>query len=80
VFDRIQRVWDDKVADRGTSVIRFTIQRDGTVRDVGVHRSGGPAVDFAASRAVQLATLPRLPGQFRDEALGVRLTFNYEKR
>lgn len=80
VFDRIQRVWNDKAADRGTSVIRFTIQRDGTVRDVGVHRSGGPTVDSAAERAVQLATLPRLPGQFRDEALGVRLTFNYEKR
>ena len=81
VFTRIQRVWDDKAGNRGVSVIRFTIQRDGTVRDVQIHRSSNVGVlDIAAERAVKLATLPRLPGQFRDEALGVRLTFNYEQR
>jgi outer membrane biosynthesis protein TonB len=80
VFERIRRHWNDKAATRGISVIRFTILRDGTVRDVGVYRSGGANLDFAAERAVQLAPLPRLPGQFREEALGVRLTFNYEQR
>ena len=79
VFERIRRVWNDKAAARGTSVIRFTIQRDGTVRDVGVFRSGGPALDVAAERAVQLATLPRLPGKFQYDTLGIRLTFNYEQ-
>jgi len=81
VFERIRRTWNQDAGRRGISVIRFTIQRDGTVRDVGIHRSSGVAVmDSAAERAVQLATLPRLPAQFRDEALGVRLTFNYEQR
>jgi len=79
VFERIRRVWNDKAASRGISVIRFTIQRDGTVRDVGVHRSGGPSLDFAAERAVQLAPLPRLPGKFQYDTLGIRLTFNYEQ-
>jgi protein TonB len=81
VFERIRREWRQDAGSRGISVIRFTIQRDGTVRDVGVYRSSGVgAMDLAAERAVRLATpLPRLPAPFRDEALGVRLTFNYER-
>lgn len=81
VVNRIKRVWNQDAGRRGIAVIRFTIQRDGRVRDVGVYRSSGVGnLDFAAERAVQLATLPALPAQFREQALGVSLTFDYEQR
>jgi TonB family protein len=81
VADRIKRVWNQDAGRRGIAVVRFTIQRDGKVQQVGVFRSSGVgALDFAAERAVQLATLPGLPGRFREQALGVSLTFDYEQR
>ena len=81
VVDRIKRVWDQDAGRRGAAVVRFTIQRDGKVRDVQVYRSSGVGVlDLAAERAVQLAMLPGLPAQFREQALGVSLTFDYEQR
>ena len=42
--------------------------------------SGVGVLDLAAERAVQLAMLPALPAQFREQALGVSLTFDYEQR
>jgi TonB family protein len=81
VVDRIKRVWNQDAGRRGIAVVRFTIQRDGRVRDVAVHRSSGVGtLDLAAERAVQLASLPGLPAQFREQALGVSLTFDYEQR
>jgi len=80
VRDRIRRVWNQDAGTRGVAIIRFTIRRDGIVQAVDVERTSGVGIlDEAARRAVQLAPLPRLPAQFREDALGVRLTFNYER-
>jgi protein TonB len=74
----IKRNWDQEQGRTGTSVIKFTIRRDGTLEGVSVDRTSGyPPLDGAAQRAVQLARLPRLPQAFPNPSLTVHLTFNY---
>jgi protein TonB len=58
-------------------MIRFRIERDGTVSDAQVERSSGlPFVDRAALRAVIASSpLPPLPQEFGGRYLGVHLIF-----
>jgi periplasmic protein TonB len=58
-------------------MIRFRIERDGTVSDPQVERSSGlPFVDKAALRAVMASSpLPPLPQEFKGRFLGVHLIF-----
>ena len=80
VTARIEDGWDKDLGRPGTTVIRFTIRRDGTIVAAAVHQTSGAALlDESARRAVLVARLPPLPRQFTDEALSVRLTFNYER-
>jgi protein TonB len=80
VLRRIEDGWDKNLGRPGSTIIRFTIRRDGTVVAAAVHQTSGFApLDESARRAVQVARLPPLPRQFTDEALTVRLTFNYER-
>lgn len=55
--------------------VHFTIERDGTVRDLRVvETSGHRPFDLAALRAVQRASpLPPLPRSYRKDSLGVNL-------
>jgi len=58
-------------------MIRFRIERDGTISDPQVERSSGlPFVDRAALRAVVASSpLPPLPQEFGGRYLGVHLIF-----
>jgi TonB family protein len=58
-------------------MIRFRIERDGTISDPQVERSSGlPFVDRAALRAVMASSpLPPLPQEFGGRYLGVHLIF-----
>jgi TonB family protein len=58
-------------------MIRFRIERDGTISDPQVERSSGlPFVDRAALRAVMASSpLPPLPQEFGGRHLGVHLIF-----
>ena len=58
-------------------MIRFRIERDGTVSDPQLERSSGlPFVDKAALRAVMASSpLPPLPQEFKGRFLGVHLIF-----
>jgi len=58
-------------------VIRFRIQRDGTISEADIERSSGlPFVDRAALRAVLASSpLPPLPSEFGGDHLGVHLIF-----
>jgi TonB family protein len=58
-------------------MIRFRIERDGTIGDPQVERSSGlPFVDRAALRAVMASSpLPPLPQDFKGRFLGVHLIF-----
>ncbi|SRR5581483_253015 len=60
-----------------TTIVYFSIQRDGTIRDAKVETpSGNPTADRAALRAVlESSPLPPLPFGYNGTFLGVHLTF-----
>jgi TonB family protein len=81
VVQRIHQNWASKQNVTGQVVVKFTIQRDGTLTEVQVFQpSGLVALDIAAHRAVLLTQrVPPLPSQFSNPTLTVRLTFDYQR-
>ena len=77
---RIRSAWNQEQGARGTSLIRFTIKRDGSIVDATIFKpSGTVTLDTAALRAVLATrTLPPLPDAFPDPALTMRLSFEYQ--
>ena len=77
---RIRSAWNQNQGARGTSLIRFTIQRDGRITDATIFQpSGTTTLDTASLRAV-LATrsLPPLPDAYPNPTLTMRLSFQYQ--
>jgi TonB family protein len=81
IVQRIRQNWDPKQQVAGQVLMKFTIQRDGTMTDVQVERpSGFVALDMAAHRAVlATARVPALPPQFSNPTLTVHLRFDYQR-
>lgn len=77
---RIRSAWNQDQGARGTSLIRFTIRRDGSIVDATIFKSSGTVtLDTAALRAVLATrTLPPLPDAFPNPTLTMRLTFDYQ--
>jgi protein TonB len=80
IRDNIARNWHPSQARTSTApsvTVTFTIQRDGTVKDVKVSRSSGiQTLDFSAQRAVLDASpLPALPQGFPRNQADVELKF-----
>ncbi len=76
----IQRNWQtERVA--GSTVMKFTILRDGAIQAVVLERSSGLlALDNAANRAVLLTQrLPPLPAPFPNPTLTVHMRFEYQR-
>jgi len=76
----IRRAWNPNQGTTGNTLVKFTIFRDGSIRDAEVERSSGnPVLDNAALRAVlQTRTLPPLPEPFPNPTLPVHLNFQYQ--
>jgi TonB family protein len=75
----IQRNWQQNQGVRGTTVMKFTITRSGTIQGVMLAKpSGFLALDLAAERALLITRLPELPPQFPNPALTVHITFEYQ--
>jgi TonB family protein len=81
MIDRIRSTWDQYASSPALVVVRFTIERDGTITAPAVEKSSGnQALDFAAQRAVVVAKqLPPLPAQFPNRTLTVHLNFDYQR-
>jgi TonB family protein len=81
MLDLIRRNWDQRQQAAGTTVIKYTIQRNGVITDIIVERSSGyPALDFMAQRAMLVTRqLPPLPAAFTEPALTVHLVFEYQR-
>jgi TonB family protein len=81
VLQRIRQNWDPKQNVTGQVLVKFTIQRDGTLSDVQVERpSGFVALDMGAHRAVAATgRVPPLPAQFTNPTLTVHLRFDYQR-
>lgn len=76
----IQRNWQSNQGVAGSTLMKFTITRSGSIQAVMIERpSGLVALDLAAERALLLTRLPELPLQFPNPALTVHLTFEYRR-
>jgi TonB family protein len=71
--------WRRETAVAAKPIIRFVIQRDGTLTDVTVRQSSGYyALDNAAQRAVILTrAIPPLPACYPHSDYAMNLTFEY---
>jgi TonB family protein len=81
MLDLIRRNWDSRQQSIGTAVVKYTIQRDGTITNVEVEKSSGyGTLDFLATRSLQATRqLPPLPGAFTEPTLTVHLVFEYQR-
>ena len=81
MVDRIRSGWDSRAAAPAVVIVRYTILRDGTIRDTAVERSSGdPALDLRAQRAVvNTRQLPPLPSGYNNPSLTMHLTFEYRR-
>jgi TonB family protein len=75
---RIKENWDLRQGVSGTTVMRFTISRDGRITDIGVEQSAGYVLDLTAQRSLQrVRQLPPLPAAYAFPTLTVYLKFEY---
>lgn len=80
VVSVIKRNWDQRQGTIGQNTIKFVIQRDGTLTDVAVEKSGGQLLDFASERALRVTKeVAPLPREFTNETLTVYLIFEYSR-
>ena len=76
----IMRGWDQNQGVVGSTTMKFTITRTGTIQSPQVELpSGFVALDNAAVRALQLARIPPLPSEFPNATLTVHLRFDYQR-
>lgn len=81
MVELIRRNWDSKQQATGTTLVKYTIQRDGTLTAIQVEKSSGyQALDFMANRAMLLTKqLPPLPSAYTEPSLTVHLVFEYQR-
>jgi TonB family protein len=81
MLDKIRGNWDQRVETSGETIIKFTIQRDGTLTSYETEKSSGAVMlDNNALRAViRTRQIPPLPGQFPNPTLTVHLNFQYTR-
>jgi protein TonB len=81
MVERIRTNWSARADVPGTVVVKYTIQRDGTISGAEIEqKSGYAALDINAFRAV-LGTrqLAPLPAAFPNQTLTVHLNFQYTR-
>lgn len=77
---RIKENWNYRQGIEATTVMRFTVLKDGRITDIGVEQSAGYVLDLAAQRALQmLRQLPPLPPAYPNATLTVYLKFDYKR-
>jgi TonB family protein len=77
---RIRQAWQQQQGTSGQTLVKFTIQRDGTLTNAEIERpSGTSTLDLAALRAVlSTRALQPLPDAFPNPTLTVHLNFQYQ--
>jgi TonB family protein len=81
LIERIRANWNPRSEFAGEAIVKFTINRDGAIRDVVLEKSSNyVALDLTSQRAVALTrTLPPLPAAFTNPTLTVHLSFQYQR-
>lgn len=78
MIDMIHRNWNSKQGAAGTTLMKFTIERDGRLTEIQVERSSGiPSLDYFSQRALGLTRLPPLPAAYPHDRLTVHLPMDY---
>jgi TonB family protein len=79
MVERVRSNWVSRAEVPGLTIVKFTIQRDGTISGAEVEKSSGyTALDIAALRAVVgTRQLTPLPAAYPNPSLGVHLNFEY---
>jgi len=76
----IRRSWERNHGLVGSTMMKFTILRNGTIEAPQMEQSSGfVALDSAAMRALQLTRLPPLPAAFPNPTLTVHMRFDYQR-
>jgi outer membrane biosynthesis protein TonB len=80
VTQMIQKNWNSKQGQDGSSVVSFIIRRDGSIADVKVDQGANQILNLASQRAI-LATqrVPPLPAAFTPEQLTLHIAFQYQR-
>jgi outer membrane biosynthesis protein TonB len=80
VVTRISSVWRSAQPEHGTTIMVFTIQRDGRITDIAQERSSGSSLLDRLSKATLLDAalrLPPLPAEYGPDHLTIHLSFPY---
>jgi TonB family protein len=82
MIGRLYRNWTPNQGSTGVVVMKYTIQRDGTITDIQVEESANnPLLDRASQLALtSTRRLGALPSAFPDDHLTIHLWFKYERR
>jgi outer membrane biosynthesis protein TonB len=80
VTDIIHRNWQQNQQQDGSSVVAFTIQRDGSISDVAVEQGANPMLNLVSQRAIAATRqVPPLPAAYTNDHLTVHLAFQYQR-
>ena len=81
MIQRIQANWNSRAERPGSTFVKFTVQRDGAIRDIALEQSSGyTALDIGAERALfTTRQLPPLPGGYPNPTLTIHLEFQYTR-
>jgi protein TonB len=81
MVESIRRSWNQQAESAGSVIIKFTIERDGTITQDSVEKTSGQyQLDTFARTAVQITRkLPPLPAQYTNPSLTVHLNFQYQR-
>jgi protein TonB len=81
MVEKVRANWNARAEVPGQVLIKYTIQRDGTLTGAEVERSSGyTALDINALRAVVgTRQLTPLPAGYPNPTLGVHLSFDYRR-
>jgi protein TonB len=81
MIELIRRNWSQNQQMTATTLMKFTIERDGRLTAIELEKSSGsPALDLMAQRALTLTRqLPPLPPAFTEPSLTVHMQFEYQR-
>jgi outer membrane biosynthesis protein TonB len=77
ILQRIENNWNKNVPGRGSTILRFTIHRDGTITNITTDSTTNEFFENQSRSALVLARLPPLPQEFKDDHLVIHLRFPY---
>ena len=81
MVETIRRSWNQQAEVAGSVMIKFTIERDGTITQDSIEKTSGQyQLDNSARTAVRITRkLPPLPAEYTNPTLGVHLNFQYQR-